>query len=253
MTRFTAIFSAVILAFLQGCQKDTSVSQTFPTTTETFKYGVSKWSDPFPGFEVVNSNTKDIYGCVGHVHNRQGEFIGSGVLIAPAVVLTAAHVIEGEDLVYFITRDRAYKIEKTIKHPDWNPRFLDHDLGILLLQDPCLETPATIIGSKAELRRREALTTVGWSKQIKKISKPGTFWYYGTLEEFPGFMKFLPHNGNIWIGDSGGAVFEDGGKLAGIISSLTIIDYQIIDQSAVRLDLYLDWIESTIKSEHCTK
>lgn len=247
----TAIFYAVILALILGCKKETTVSKIAPTTTIEAPKSVIN-PNPFPGFDVANNNTQDNYGCVGHVHNERGEFIGSGVLIAPAVVLTAGHVIEGSSLLYFITKDKAYLIEKSIIHPEYHiNNEIENDLGILILSEGCDEIPAKMIKDKSELTQREDLTTVGFSDQIKKISKKGTFWYYGTLEEEPQYMKFLPLNGHIWFGDSGGAVFEDGGKLAGIISAVTVMDCTIIDQSAIRLDLYLEWISRIMQQETC--
>jgi S1-C subfamily serine protease len=253
MKKSTAIFTAVILALLIGCQNNTSVkTDTLPTTTANHNSGISN-TDPFPGFQFVNGNTKDIYGCVGHVHNEKGEFIGSGVLIAPSVVLTAGHVIEGETLRYFITHDKCYIIENTVIHPDYKVKDeIVNDLGVLILSEPCDEDPAQLIQSRAELVQREDLTTVGYSHNIKKISKPGTFWYYGTVEEEPQYMKFLPIKGHIWFGDSGGAVFEDGGHLAGIISSMTVVDNTLIEQSAIRLDRYLDWITDIMNHEQCS-
>ena len=180
MMKLTAILSAVILATQMGCQKDASVSRSsLPTAIIETPHGISK-PDPFPGFEVVNNNTKDTYDCVGHVHNQKGHFIGSGVLIAPAVVLTAGHVIDGETLQYFITKDKAYIIEKTIIHPGYTGKDgqIVNDIGILILSEGCDEQPAQLIRDKSELTQRESLTTVGYSNEIKKISKPGTFWYY---------------------------------------------------------------------------
>jgi len=126
------------------------------------------------------------------------------------------------------------------------------DIGILILTEGCDEQPAQLIHDKSELTQRESLTTVGFSHEIKKISKPGTFWYYGTVEEEPQYMKFLPINGHIWFGDSGGAVFENGGHLAGIISSMCIIDNTMVDQSAIRVDRYADWIKDMMNREQCS-
>jgi len=253
MTKLTAILSAVILALIQGCQKDAGVSKSsLPTTIIDITKSISK-PDPFPGFDIADSNTQNKYGCVGHVHNEQGEFIGSGVLVAPAIVLTAGHVIDGEKLQYFISGDKAYIIEKIIIHPGYKDgEEIVHDLGILILSEGCDIPPAKMITDESELTQREALTTVGYSKQIKKISKPGTFWYYGTVEEEPEYMKFLPFNGHVWFGDSGGAVFEEDGKLAGIISSMMMLDGIIVDQSAIRVDRYYEWIVDTVQNEGCS-
>jgi S1-C subfamily serine protease len=253
MRPFTAIFLAVILAFLNGCQKDTSVSKISNPITAPKIEEVVVNPDPFPGFEIVNNNTQNKYGCVGHVHNERGEFIGSGVLIAPTIVLTAGHVIDGDELRYFITGDAAYLIEKSILHPGYKTgEDIVNDIGILILSEGCDITPAVMIKSGNELTQRESLTTVGYSHQVKKASKYGTFWYYGTVEEEPQYIKFLPIKGHIWFGDSGGAVFEEGGHLAGIISSMTVIQDTMVDQSAIRVDKYQDWITETVQNEGCS-
>ena len=252
MKKATAILSAVILALLIGCQKDASVStthQAIPTTPVQTTDGISK-TDPFPGFEIVDHNTKDVYGCVGHVHDEDGNFVGSGVLIGPSVVLTAGHVIDGTALRYFTTKDKTYTIKKTVLHPQYKTNEEIHnDIGILILKDECDECPAVLVHDCSELTPKEPLTTVGFSHQIKKISKPGTFWYYGTMEEQPEYIKFLPLKGHIWFGDSGGAVFEDGGHLAGIIASMSVVDCTIVEQSATRIDRYWTWIQDTTKHE----
>ena len=253
MRPLTAILFAVILALLNGCQKDASVSKSSAPITTIKTPEIIDNPDPFPGFEIANSNTQNKYGCVGHVHNEQGQFIGSGVLIAPTIVLTAGHVIEGDQLQYFITGDKAYIIEKSILHPGYKTgEDIINDLGILILSEGCDVTPAIMIKNSSELTQREPLTTVGYSHQIKKVSKYGTFWYYGTVQEEPQYIKFLPIKGHIWFGDSGGAVFEEEGHLAGIISSMTIIQDTMVDQSAIRVDKYQDWILDTIKNEGCT-
>lgn len=253
MKHFTAILSAVILAALTGCQKDASVSKTsIPITTIDSTESIVK-TDPFPGFEISNSNTQNKYGCVGHVHNEQGEFIGSGVLIAPTIVLTAGHVIDSDQLRYFITGDKAYMIGKSILHPSYKiGEDVINDIGILILTEGCDETPAIMIKDGSELTQREPLTTVGYSEQVKKISKYGTFWYYGTVQEEPQYLKFLPIKGHIWFGDSGGAVFEENGHLAGIIASMTIVNDKMVDQSAARVDRYYEWILDTVQNEGCS-
>jgi hypothetical protein len=47
-------------------------------------------------------------------------------------------------------------------------------------------------------------------------------------------------------------VFENGGRLAGIISSMCIIDNTMVDQSAIRVDRYADWIKEMMNREQCS-
>ena len=199
--------------------------------------------DSYPGFTVVTDDDADTHKCVGEIFVTDGRFIGSGTLIAPKVVVTAAHVIKGSDLEYFRTNNQCYKIRKSVAHPDYTEEGSGkNDIGLLFLEEACLETPAVLQTDPEELRRGERLTTVGFSHKIKKISNEHTFWYYGTIVEQPTYIRFLAYKGNIWLGDSGGAVFEDGGKLTGVISALMIMEYSVVDQIATRVDLYVPWI-----------
>lgn len=205
--------------------------------------------ETYPGFTVVEEDDKDTNKCVGQVFSDDGDFIGSSVLIAPKVVLTAAHVIKGTNLEYFRTNNQCYKIKKSIIHPDYSEEnYGKNDIGIIFLEEECLETPAVLQTNPEELIRGESLTTVGYSHRIKKISNERTFWYYGTIVEQPTYIRFLAYKGNIWLGDSGGAVFEDGGKLTGIISALMISEYHVVDQIATRIDLYIPWIRQMQKA-----
>lgn len=204
--------------------------------------------ETYPGLTVVEDG-KDRYKCVGQVFSSDGDFIGSSVLIAPKVVLTAAHVIKDTTLEYFRTNNQCYKIKKTVIHPDYSEEnYGKNDIGIIFLEEACLETPAALQTNPEELKRGEPLTTVGYSHKIKKISNPDTFWYYGTIIEQPTYIRFLAYKGNVWLGDSGGAVFEDGGKLTGIISALMISEYHVVDQIATRIDLYIPWIRQMEKA-----
>jgi hypothetical protein len=133
-------------------------------------------------------------------------------------------------------------------HPDYTEEGSGkNDIGLLFLEEACLETPAELQTDPQDLKRGELLTTVGFSHKIKKISNEHTFWYYGTIVEQPTYIRFLAHKGNIWLGDSGGAVFEDGGKLTGVISALMIMEYSVVDQIAARVDLYVPWIRQMEK------
>jgi V8-like Glu-specific endopeptidase len=199
--------------------------------------------DNYPGFTVVTDDCADTYKCVGEILVTNSRFIGSGTLIAPKVVLTAAHVIKDSELEYFRTNNQCYKIRKSVMHPDYTEEGSGkNDIGLLFLEEACLETPAVLQTDPQELKRGELLTTVGFSHKIKKISNEHTFWYYGTIVEQPTYIRFLAYKGNIWLGDSGGAVFEDGGKLTGVISALMIMEYSVVDQIATRVDLYVPWI-----------
>jgi hypothetical protein len=115
-------------------------------------------------------------------------------------------------------------------------------------REVCVDKFPEISTSRMDLTRFENVTTVGFSKGKKKSSEDKTFYYHGILMEDMLNLTFNSTKGyHIWFGDSGGALFEDGGKLAGILVSFAIIDLSIIEMSAIRLDITKPWIDKTLE------
>lgn len=202
-------------------------------------------NDPYEGFKVITED-QDEYSCVGQVFDKNG-MVGSAVAIGGNVVITAGHCIDGNELSEFHTNNRSYKIIKQQTHPLFKIKEnILMDVGILFLEEPvCLQTYPTLPEScKEQLTRFEPLTTVGFSHEVKKKSNPDSFYYYGILSDNPLYIVFNSTKGcHVWFGDSGGAVFEEKGKLIALIASFTIIDSTVIEMSGIRLDLCKPWIE----------
>jgi hypothetical protein len=197
------------------------------------------------GFTVIEEGQQDPFGCVGKVLTENGDLIGSCVLITPSAALTAAHCIN-DQVYWFETNDcERIKIKKAIPHSNYIGEI--NDIGVLLLEQNCKKEPAKLMTDLIDLTRLEPFTVVGYSFCKKKISKPETFFYYGTVIEDPSHIKFLPLESTVWFGDSGGAVFENGGKLAGIISSFAIYRGHLLENSATHVFLYVEWINIIIK------
>jgi hypothetical protein len=246
MHKSVLYFLASILC-LSGCVAQTPVPQQQITqkTTEKNKLDFLEW------FETVNYDN-DPYPAVCSLSGVVGNIIGSGVLIAPNVVLTAGHCIDGIELSYVSFGTEIICISETLIHPkyDLNMR-VPHDIGLLFLEhEPHGITPAKIHTGQFVCRFAN-ITTVGYSFHFKKYSKPGTFRYYGTVLENIGEIKFLPRKATIWHGDSGGAVFTNwhGQRLLiGIISNFMIIEGEIIECSATRVDMFEHWIKESINN-----
>jgi hypothetical protein len=207
-------------------------------------------------YDSIECAEDDRYSCVGALVTETGNIIGSGVLIHPKAILTAQHCIVMPDEIpqYFMTHNGQFiKIKKIILAANYNPGLPANDLAICILEEDCVEPPAEILRQFYELTPGEELTTVGWSLGYKKVSQPGIMTYYGSLlEDFGKIMRMLALRGSVYYGDSGGAVFEDGGKLAGIINFFMKDQTtgQIIDNGAARLDFYYEWIDAALKSEN---
>jgi hypothetical protein len=99
-----------------------------------------------------------------------------------------------------------------------------------------------LVGKEYQYERGGALSVIGYGGGIRRHSNPGVFFYFGTIIEDPTVFKFLPIHGTVWFGDSGGAVVDADGNLIGIVASFAIVNGQLYENSATRLDLFRDWI-----------
>ena len=194
----------------------------------------------------------DPYEFVGSINfSENNKLIGTGVLIAPNLVLTAAHVPEGrEDLVWIESDGDRICVEEVIYYPEHEEYiYYKHDIAIIVLEYNSDEIPVELINPETDLiRKRLPVTTVGHGHGIKRYSNPRTFWYYGRLISAPQFMVMLPLKASIWFGDSGGAVLTGENKLIGIMSYFSVDEGKIFENGCASIEYYKDWIEE-IKNE----
>ena len=90
---------------------------------------------------------------VVHIRNNTGQWQGSGVLVAPDLVLTARHVVEsGEDFSIKTNNGKIYEAERAISSKKY-------DLGFIKLKDklPC----TTVVGDISECRLGQTVYTIG--------------------------------------------------------------------------------------------
>ena len=193
----------------------------------------------------------DPYPFVGSINYTDGRLIGSGVLISPNLVLTAAHVTEGKENLMYVEYDGdEHCISEVLYYPDYVPQLLQHDIAILVLETESDEQPVTLVDPQEDsIWKKMKLITVGYGTGRKRFSNYGVFWYYGRLMRYPEFMIMLPLEGTIWFGDSGGAVLTIENKLIGIMSYFqTTSDGKIYENGCASIEYYRDWIER-IKNE----
>jgi S1-C subfamily serine protease len=197
------------------------------------------------GFSLMDEYTEDL--AVGRLVTDKGEEIGSAVLIAPSVILTAGHCMQDGDIAEFVTGCERYKIAAYKLHPLFKvQQHIFMDLAVAVLDRPCCVEPVRFLNTETNrYEQGEPLTVIGFGGGYKRHSHPEVFTYYGTLIEDPTAFKFLPLEGTVYFGDSGGAVLDGKGVLVGIVSALGYSNGHIYENSATRLDLASDWVKNT--------
>jgi len=237
--RVTISYLLATLLCVSGC----IATQTIPPKPKEEKIVKKKAST----HTYLDEFTFDPYPFVGSVnYSDTGRLIGSGVLISPNLVLTAAHVSEGrEDFLMFVEYDGdTHCVEEVIYYPTYNSGVLEHDISILVLETSSDEGPVALIDSESLIYKGMKLTTVGYGTGRKRFSNFGMFWYYGRLIGKPEFMIMLPTEASIWFGDSGGAVLTLDNKLIGVMSYFQMTDGgKIYENGCASIEHYKGWIE----------
>ena len=234
------LISAICVSILVGCQ-------TLPTRHQTS----ASQDSSFPNFSIVTAPDEDIFPSVGAFLREDKSLIGSGVLIAPDIVLTAGHVVDSGEAKYFeLISSKASKISDIVLHPQYKiDGFILNDIALVFLEDDIDIKPIKLIGTGDVCYKGKPLTTVGYGRGVKKYSNPNIFWYYGRLVAEPQQMKILPLKATVWFGDSGGAViglFGNEWKLVGVISSFSYREGIVYENSAASVRFYKKWIEEVI-------
>lgn len=234
-----SLLLALALVLLQACASDIPAAAPksapeVPVQTPFFMRGFSSldpYTDP----------------AVGYLEREDGEMIGSAVLVSPTKIITAGHCAEGGKAFWFVTQETCYRVKKWIIHPFYKTGdTIVVDLAVGALESPCAAPPLPLVASDYQYHRYQPLTVIGYGGGIKRRSAPNLFHYFGSLTEEPGYFKFLPLDGTVWFGDSGGAVLDADGTVIGVVSSLSLFNGHLYENSATRLDLFSKWITEAI-------
>jgi len=190
----------------------------------------------------------DPYPFVGAISHSDGTLIGSAVVIAPNILLTAAHVTEGREDLKFVEYDGdEHCVKEVIYYPNYIPETIRHDIAIVVLETESDEQPVEFVETTF---KRMKLVTAGYGTGKKRFSNYGVFWYYGRLIGTPQFMIMLPLEGTMWFGDSGGGVFTLDNKLVGIMSYFQATrSGKIYENGCASIEYYKTWIEGIVESK----
>lgn len=182
-------------------------------------------------------------------------FTSSSVAIAPQVILTAAHSVDGIDSAkifldtkYMANSKNFIRVLDVIIHPEYaqsESNFLN-DIAILILEKPLPNDVKIHPIFEGSLLKGE-LSRIGFGERAKSNSRNWTNPRY--IAHPCDHRYFMCEDNYSVVGDSGGPLFIKSGrglKLAGIHSTLegTNLTY------AVKVDAYKKWISNTLDNAH---
>ena len=221
-----------------------------PRATAAVVGGTPSSVEQLPWLAAVLHTEPRPDGSRGPVAERQ---ICGGTLIAPSVVLTAAHCVTAEPAGTVAPAARQVALGRSDlrttagevldvvaveRHPSYDPRTLFHDLALLRLARPSAAPPALLGPAVVALREGQLATVAGWgltteggtaspvllSARLPLWSNQRCAGAYRRDHE-PGLMLCAasPRGGrDVCQGDSGGPLLIPGGdgvpRLVGVVS-----------------------------------
>lgn len=139
----------------------------------------------------------------------------SGTVIAPEWVVTAKHCVHQGNSAIFIKKENYYPKEAVL-HPK-------NDLALIRLDRPTSATPTPLATS--HLQPQERATVAGWGGDELTGALMADAVVQRRVHNLPDPLAGVTviesqiERGRIQLGDSGGPLFDDQGKLAGVQSA----------------------------------
>jgi hypothetical protein len=174
----------------------------------------------------------------------------SGTVIAPHAVLTAAHCLSGSTLPDVAEGDALagaahHKVIAAFVSPDFNAQTLDHDLAVVVVDDPLAAPPVAIATSLDAVVPGTTMQIVGYGWTVPNDSAPAVR-HTGTSQvDGVDALRIGSYAApsQVCEGDSGGpALFAD--RVIGVTSSGDATCTQVAHHT--RVDVHAGFIETIV-------
>lgn len=181
-----------------------------------------------PSAELINKVTKQVVKVQVKLNNGNNG-MGSGVVIAKDRIVTNCHVVANASSINIIAGDGTYQASSIT--PDWY-----HDICLVKVEG--LNAPVASMGKSKDLQYQQAVFAIGYPNHK---SRPVTS--YGQVK------SLLPMDDSVVVrassaferGQSGGGLFDDDGKLVGVIT------LKSPGKDAFYYNMPVEWIQALLE------
>ncbi len=155
--------------------------------------------------DVYESVSKSVVVVYGHDSAGKRNIIGSGVVLPSGDVATACHVVRNASSS--VVKHNGKEYEARIAHADF-------DRDVCLLRLPVPISPAVKLGTSETLKIGQRVYAVGAPKGLELTLSEGVVSSFRSVKE----GRFIQTTAAISPGSSGGGLFDEEGRLVGLVT-----------------------------------
>ena len=192
-------------------------------------FSVAAWGEPPSPATFVPLSASIVRVEVNRLHG--GLSIGSGVTIAPSVVVTNCHV----------TRDAAaIRISGSGRRWDVDGQYADTAHDLCFLRAPAWHGSPVVLGGSRGLRSGQEVAALGFAGGTAIMMRFGHIRALHALED----ARIIESDAAFTSGASGGGLFDTNGVLIGLLT------FRLRGSGATYYSVPVQWIRDRVPAEH---